>query len=133
MPLFTVTLRAGRTTAEKDDISASLHEASVSAGYPEDDFFQRFNSLEEADFSVSPQYPDLLKPRSRHVLMIECLLSSGTDDTRKRLLLAAIVARLQAAGTEPDDIMVFFGEIDRATSSFGGGRLAPPVDLPTAP
>jgi len=23
--------------------------------------------------------------------------------------------------------MVFFGEIDRASSSFGGGRLAPPV------
>jgi hypothetical protein len=26
----------------------------------------------------------------------------------------------------PNDIMVFFGEIDRASSSFGGGRLAPP-------
>jgi phenylpyruvate tautomerase PptA (4-oxalocrotonate tautomerase family) len=129
MPLFTVTLRAGRTTEEKDVISASLHDASVSAGYPEDDFFQRFSSLEDADFRVSPQYPDLRKPRSGHVLMIECLLSSGTEDTRKRQLLAAIVARLQAAGTEPDDIMVFFGEIDRASSSFGGGRPAQPVDV----
>jgi phenylpyruvate tautomerase PptA (4-oxalocrotonate tautomerase family) len=133
MPLFTVTLRAGRTTEEKDAISASLHDASVSAGYPENDFFQRFSSLEDADFRVSPQYPDLRKPRSGHVLMIECLLSSGTEDTRKRQLLAAIVARLQAAGTEPDDIMVFFGEIDRATISFGGGRLAPPVDVPITP
>jgi hypothetical protein len=31
------------------------------------------------------------------------------------------------AGTDPNDIMVFFGEIDRANNSFGGGRLAPPV------
>jgi hypothetical protein len=28
---------------------------------------------------------------------------------------------------DPNHIMVFFGEIDRASSSFGGGRLAPPV------
>jgi hypothetical protein len=131
MPLFTVTLRAGRTVAEKDAISASIHEASVSAGYPEDDLFQRFSSLEEADFRVSPRYPDLRKPRGSQVVMIECLLSSGTADTRKRLLLSAIVSRLQAGGTDPDDVMVFFGEIDRLNSSFGGGRLAPPVDVQT--
>lgn len=131
MPLFTVTLRAGRTTAAKDLISAALHEASISAGYPEDDFFQRFNSLTESDFRVSPRYPDLHKPRSSQVLMIECLLSSGTSDTRKRTLLAAMVSRLRAAGTDPEDVMVFFGEVDRAHSSFGGGRLAPPVDHAT--
>jgi phenylpyruvate tautomerase PptA (4-oxalocrotonate tautomerase family) len=128
VPLFTVTLRAGRTNAEKDAISAALHEASVSAGYPEDDFFQRFSSLEAADFRVSPRYPDLQNPRGGQVVMIECLLSSGTEDTRKRMLLSAMVSRLQAAGTEPDDVMVFFGEIDRSNSSFGGGRLALPVD-----
>lgn len=45
------------------------------------------------------------------------------------MLRSAIVTRLQAAGTDPDDVMVFFGEIDRASSSFGGGRLALPVDV----
>jgi hypothetical protein len=133
MPLFTVTLRAGRTTAAKDEISAALHEASVSAGYPEDDFFQRFSALTDADFRVSPRYPDLHKPRSGQVVMIECLLSSGTEDTTKRTLLSAIVSRLQAAGTDPEDVLVFFGEIDRSHSSFGGGRLAPPVDRETTP
>jgi phenylpyruvate tautomerase PptA (4-oxalocrotonate tautomerase family) len=131
MPLFTVTLRSGRSTAEKDEISAALHEASVSAGYPEDDFFQRFSSMADTDFRVSPRYPDLSKPRSGHVVLIECLLSSGTEDTTKRTLLAAIVSRLQAAGTDPEDVLVLFGEIDRAHSSFGGGRLAPPVDIQT--
>jgi phenylpyruvate tautomerase PptA (4-oxalocrotonate tautomerase family) len=129
MPLFTVTMRSGRTVAEKDAISAAIHEASVSAGYPEDDHFQRFISLEEADFRVSPRYPDLQKPRSERVLMIEVLVSSGTAQDRKRPLLSAIVTCVQAAGTDPNDVMVFFGEIDRASSSFGGGRLALPVEV----
>ena len=99
MPLFTITMRSGRTVTAKDAISAAIHEASVSAGYPDDDHFQRFISLEEADLRISPLYPDLQKPRSEHVLMIEVL------------------------------VMVFFGEIDRASSSFGGGRPALPVEV----
>ena len=129
MPLFTVTMRSGRLVKEKDAISAALHDASVSAGYPEDDHFQRFISLEEADFRISPLYPDLQKPRSKRVLMIEVQVSSGTGVDRKRLLLSAIVTRLQAVGTDPNDLMVFFGEIDRASSSFGGGRPASPVEV----
>ncbi|MEV4604967.1 tautomerase family protein [Amycolatopsis sp. NPDC049253] len=129
MPLFTVTIRSGRTTEEKDAISAAIHEASVSAGYPEDDQFQRFISLDNADLRISPRYPDLQKPRSENVLMIEAVLSSGTDEERKRLLLSAIVARLQATGADPNDIIVLFGEIDRANSSFSGGRPALPVDV----
>jgi hypothetical protein len=129
MPLFTVTMRSGRTVTEKDAISAAIHEASVSAGYPEDDHFQRFISLEEADLRISPLYPDLQKPRSEHVLMIEVLLSSGTAEGRKRSLLSAIVTRLQAAGTDPNDVIVFFGETDRASSSFSGGRPALPVEV----
>jgi phenylpyruvate tautomerase PptA (4-oxalocrotonate tautomerase family) len=129
MPLFTVTMRSGKTVTEKDAISAAIHEASVGAGYPEDDHFQRFICVEEADLRISPLYPDLPKPRSEHVLMIEVLLSSGTAEDRKRALLTGIVARLEAAGTDPNDVMVFFGEIDRASSSFGGGRTALPVEL----
>ena len=107
MPLFTVTMRAGRTVAEKDAISTAIHEASVSAGYPEDDHFQRFICLEEADLRISPVYPDL----------------------DKRSLLSAIVESLQAAGTDPNDVMVFFGETDRGSGSFGGGRQALPVEM----
>jgi phenylpyruvate tautomerase PptA (4-oxalocrotonate tautomerase family) len=129
LPLFTVTMRSGRTAAAKDAISAAIHEASVSVGYPEDDHFQRFISLTEIDLRISPRYPDLQKPRSEDVLMIEALLSSGTEDARKRSLLSAIVTRLEAAGTDPNDVMVFFGEIDRLNSSFSGGRPALPVEV----
>ena len=85
--------------------------------------------MEEADFRTSPLYPDLQKPRSKHVLMIEVQVSSGTEKDMKRLLLSAIVTRLQAAGTDPNDVMVFFGETDRGSSSFGGGRPALPVEV----
>ena len=129
MPLFTVTMRSGRTVKEKDAISAAIHEASVSAGYPDDDHFQRFICLEQADLRVSPLYPDLQKPRSEHVLMIEVQLSSGTDKDKKRSLLSAIATRLKAAGTGPSDIMAFFAQIDRASSSFAGGRPALPFEV----
>lgn len=105
MPLFTVTMRSGRTAREQDSMSAAIHDASVSVGYPEDDHFQRFISLERADFRVSPRYPDLQKPRTDNVLMIEAVLSSGTAEDRKRSLLSAIVTHLQAAGIDPNDVM----------------------------
>ena len=59
--------------------------------------------------------------------MIEVLVSSGTDADSKTRLLAALVEALDGAGTDPSDSMVFFGEIDPASSSFSCGRLAPPV------
>ena len=65
--------------------------------------------------------------RTAKMLMIEVLVSSGTDAGRKKRLLAALVEALDGAGTDPNDVMVFFGEIDRANSSFGGGQVAPPV------
>ena len=36
---------------------------------------------------------------------------------------------LAAAEVDPNDIMVFFLETDRANGSFGGGLFAPPVTL----
>ncbi|AEU38769.1 tautomerase family protein [Granulicella mallensis] len=127
MPLFTVTMKTGRTADEKKAISRAIHAASVKAGYPEDDMFQRFLCLEPDDLKVDLNYPGLPKPRTEKMLMIEVLVSSGTDTARKTRLLATLVEALADAGTDPNDVMVFFGEIDRASSSFGGGRLAPPV------
>ena len=125
--MFTVTMKANRSAKEKDFLSRTIHAASVVAGYPEDDLFQRFFSLDPGDFRVDPYYPALPKPRSDQMLMIEVLVSSGTDTGRKRRLVAALVEKLGEAGMDPNDIMVFFLETDRASGSFGGGRFAPPV------
>ena len=125
MPLFTVTMKAGRAAEEKNAISRAIHEASVKAGYPDDDMLQRFLCLERTDLKVDPHYPGLPKARTEKLLMIEVLVSSGTDADRKRRLLAALVEALNGAGTDPNDIMVCFAEIDRAVapSAAGGLRL----------
>jgi hypothetical protein len=127
MPLFTVTTRSSRSADQKDRLSRAIHAASIVAGYPEDDFFQRFLSLEPSDLRVDPYYPALPEPRSDQLLMIEVLISSGTDTDRKKGLVVALVEKLGEAGIGPNDIMVFFLETDRASGSFGGGRFAPPV------
>ena len=127
MPLFTVTMKSYRSTKEKDRLSVAIHAASIAAGYPENDLFQRFLSLGPGDFRVDLYYPALPKPRTDQMLMIEVMVSSGTDTNRKKSLVAALVEKLGEAGVEPNDIMVFFLETDRASGSFGGGRFAPPV------
>ena len=129
MPLFTVTMKANRSAKEKDCLSRTIHAASVAAGYPEDDLFQRFLSLDPGDLRVDPYYPALAKPRSDRMLMIEVLISSGTDADRKRSLVAALVEKLGQDGVDPNDIMVFFLETDRASGSFGSAQFAPPVAL----
>ena len=127
MPLFTVTMKSNGSTNEKDCLSRAIHSASIAAGYPEDDLFQRFLSLGPSDFRVDLHYPALPKPRTDQMLMIEVLVSSGTDIKRKKGLAAALIEKLGEAGIDPNDIMVFFLETDRASGSFGGGRFAPPV------
>jgi hypothetical protein len=78
-------------------------------------------------FRVDLYYPALPKPRTDQMMMIEVLVSSGTDTDRKHGLVAALVEKLGEAGIDPNDIMVFFLETDRASGSFGGGRFAPHV------
>jgi hypothetical protein len=127
MPLFTVTMRSSRSADQKDRLSRAIHAASIAAGYPEDDLFQRFLSLGPGDLRVDLYYPALPKPRTDQLLMIEVLVSSGTDTDRKKGLVVALVEKLGEAGIDPNDIMVFFLETDRESGSFGGGRFAPPV------
>src|SRR5580700_2307611 len=127
MPLFPVTMKSNGSTNEKDRLSRAIHAASIAVGYPEDDLFQRFLSLGLSDFRIDLYYPALPKPRTDQMLMIEVLISSGTDTNKKKSLVAALVEKLGQAGIDPNDIMVFFLETDRASGSFGGGRFAPPV------
>ena len=41
IPLFTVTMKSNGSTSEKDRLSRAIHAASIAAGYPADDLFQR--------------------------------------------------------------------------------------------
>jgi hypothetical protein len=98
MPLFTVTMKSNRSINEKDRLSRAIHAASMVAGYPEDDLFQRFLSLGPSDLRADLYYPALPKPRTDQMLMIEVLVTSGTDSDRKKDLVAALVEKLGEAG-----------------------------------
>ena len=43
MPLFTVTMKKGRACDGKNTISRAIHEASVKAGYPDDEHVPTFS------------------------------------------------------------------------------------------
>ncbi len=128
MPIFTVTLRRNNTI-DKKQISAAIHAASVTTGYPHNDLFQRFITLDEDSLVVDATYPDLEQPRSDNFLLIEAVLSSGSPDARKHLLLESLVHELESVGFDSNDLMILFSEIDRLNSSFGGGRRASPVAM----
>jgi len=98
MPMFTITMRSGRRSPDKGTISAAIHAASVSAGYPQNDMFQQFFCLEADDLLIDPTYPGLAKHRTDELLMIEVLVSSGTATKQKHELLAALVALAQSCG-----------------------------------
>jgi Tautomerase enzyme len=83
--------------------------------------------LGPSDLRVDLYYPAIPKPRTDHMLMIEVLVSSRTDSSRKKSLVAALIEKLGEAGIDPNDIVVFFLETDRASGLFGGGRFAPPL------
>ena len=127
MPLFTVTIKSNGSTNEKDRLSRAIHAASIAAGYPEDDLFQRFLLLAPSDFRVDLYYPALPKPRTDGMLMIEVMVSSGTDTNRKKGLVAALVEKLGEADIDPNDIMVFFLETDRASGSSALAGLYRPI------
>ena len=129
MPLFTITMRSSRRGPDKATLSAAIHAASVAAGYPHNDMFQRFFTLQAEDLRIDPTYPGLPKLRTDEVLMIEVVVSSGTVTMQKHDLLAALLVGLNSVGVDGNDIMVFFSEIDRTSSSFANGELAPPVVL----
>jgi hypothetical protein len=127
MPIFTVTMKSSRSAHEKDRLSEAIHAASIAAGYPENDFFQRFLALDHGDLRVDPHYPDLPKARTDQLLLIEVLLSTGTQISRKKKLVVDLVEKLAEAGVDANDVMVFFVETDRTSGSFGGGLFAPPI------
>lgn len=83
------------------------------------------SSLGPSDLRVDLYYPALPKPRTDQMLMIEVLVSSGTDTNRKKGLVAVLVEKLGEAGIDPNDIMVFFLETSVAA---GSQRLLPSPD-----
>jgi phenylpyruvate tautomerase PptA (4-oxalocrotonate tautomerase family) len=123
MPLVTLTVRKGKSTAFKSAVLSAVHAALVTSGVPETDRFQRVLELDANDFRFDPGYPDLTAPRTDDFVLIEILLSVGRSVKVKKKILADLIAGLSNdPGLHPDNVMIVFKETQWENWSFGGGR-----------
>jgi len=123
MPLVTLTVRKPKSTEFKDKVLDAVHAALVASGVPATDKFQRVLELDAADFRFDPGYPDVAGARDGDFVLIEILWSVGRSVKIKKALLADLMARLRAAGLDPENVMVAFKETTWENWSFAGGRI----------
>lgn len=123
MPLVTVTVRRPKTTAFKTTVLDAVHAALVGVGVPPTDRFQRVLELDADDFRFDAGYPDLAGARGDDFVLVEILWSAGRSVKVKRQFLSTLMASLQAAGLDTEQVMVVFKETTWENWSFGGGRL----------
>jgi phenylpyruvate tautomerase PptA (4-oxalocrotonate tautomerase family) len=123
MPLVTLTVRKGKSSAFKSAVLQGVHAALVASGVPETDRFQRVLELDADDFRYDGTYPDLTSPRTDDFVLIEILLSVGRSVKVKRKILADLIENLKAdPGLNPEHVMVCFKETTWENWAFGGGR-----------
>jgi len=123
MPLVTLTLRKPKTPEFKSKVLDSVHAALVHVGVPSTDVFQRVLELDAADFRFDATYPDVTGARDDNFVLIEVLLSAGRSVKIKKQFLGFLMARLQDAGLNPENVMLVFKETSWENWSFAGGRL----------
>lgn len=123
MPLVTLTVRAPKDVAFKSSVLDAVHAALVASGVPATDRFQRVLELSAEDFRFDPGYPDVAGARNDDFALIEILWSAGRSVKVKKALLADLMQRLQAAGRDPENVMVCFKETTWENWAFAGGRL----------
>ena len=123
MPLVTLTVRQPKTREFKSTVLDAVHQALVSSGVPATDRFQRVLELDAEDFRYDPGYPDLKTPRNDDFVLIEIVWSVGRSVKVKKKLLEELMATLQQAGLDTENVMVCFKETAWENWAFGGGRL----------
>jgi phenylpyruvate tautomerase PptA (4-oxalocrotonate tautomerase family) len=123
MPLITLTIRNGKSSAFKSTVLNAVHLALVASGVPEADRFHRVLELDQDHFRFDANYPDLSSPRTDDFVLIEILLSVGRSVKIKKKILADIIAHTSSdPGLNPENVMVVFKETSWENWSFAGGR-----------
>jgi phenylpyruvate tautomerase PptA (4-oxalocrotonate tautomerase family) len=123
MPLITLTIRKGKSSAFKSAVLHAVHQALVASGVPEADRFHRVLELDQDDFRFDANYPDLASPRTDDFVLIEILLSVGRSVKIKKKILGDLIAHASSdPGLNPENVMVVFKETSWENWSFAGGR-----------
>jgi|SRR6187549_3429237 len=123
MPLVTITVRKPKSETFKSQVLDAVHAAILTAGVPPDDQFQRVLELDAPDFRFDPKYPDVATARTQDFVLIEVLWSVGRSVKVKKKVIAELMPRLERAGLDPENVMVFFTETAWENWAFAGGRF----------
>src|SRR5215510_7470637 len=124
MPLVTLTIREGKSSAFKSAVLGAVHNALIASGVPEKDRFQRVIELSSNDFRFDPEYPDLSSRRTEDFILIEILLSVGRSLKVKKKIVANILAGVSKdLGLNGENVMICFKETLWENWSFGDGRF----------
>jgi phenylpyruvate tautomerase PptA (4-oxalocrotonate tautomerase family) len=121
MPLTRVSLRHGRTAAERKAILDGIYLAMREVfNVPEEDRFMVISEHDADNFSYSPNYLGIA--RSDDLVMIQLTVSNTRGTAQKQALFARIVERLaQDPGLRPEDIFINLVEVLPENWSFGQG------------
>lgn len=123
MPLVTLTVHDTMPQATRRAWLDAVHTALVSVGVPPTDRFQRVLALGPGSLIADPGYPDTETPRDERMAWVEVLWSVGRSVKVKRQFLKALTEQAQAAGLEPEQLLLVFKETAWENWSFAGGRL----------
>ncbi|MGA0611604.1 tautomerase family protein [Caldimonas sp. KR1-144] len=123
MPIVTLTLRRPKTPAFKTMVLDAVHAALVGAGVNPNDRFQRVLELDADDFRFDAVFPDVRTRRTDDFVLVEILLGAGRSVKVKKQILATLVERLEAAGFDPENLMVCFQDVAWENWSPAGGRV----------
>lgn len=121
MPLVRISLRKGRSIAERRAIADGIHRAMVATiDVPAADRFQVTTEHDENALVFDANYLSIA--RSEGFVMIQITLRRGRTPDKKRALYRTIVENLAAApGVRPQDIFVSLVENEPVDWSFGDG------------
>jgi phenylpyruvate tautomerase PptA (4-oxalocrotonate tautomerase family) len=131
MPLVTIDLLAGRSSAELDAISNSVHEAMVEVlGVPERDRFQILHEHRPEHLRFDPSYLEIA--RDEQFVLVRVVLARGRTTDAKRTFYRRLSELLAERARVPaEDLAVVLIENEREDWSFGHGQ-ANYLELPPA-
>ena len=121
MPLSRVSLRKGRSTADKRAILDGLYLAMRETfDVPDGDRFMTITEHDAADFDYGKDYFNIA--RSDDLVLIQLTVSNTRPLAQKQALFRRIVERLTASpGLRPEDIFINLVEVKPENWSFGNG------------
>jgi 4-oxalocrotonate tautomerase len=124
MPFVRISLREGKSAAQRAAISEAVHQAMVETiNVPADDRFQVITEHAGGGLVYDPKYLGI--DRGDGFVLIQITLNQGRTVEMKRALYRRIAERLaESPGIRKEDVMVNLVEVPKENWSFGNGEAS---------